>query len=43
MRNFLKVEKRKAFSNKPLNEKHKKINRIILTGFIIIIGLATLF
>jgi len=43
MRNFLKVEKRKAFSNKPLNEKHKKINRIILTGFIIIILITQFF
>ena len=43
MRKFLKVEKRKAFSNKPLNEKHKKIDWLILNGFIIIIFITQFF
>ncbi|MDW7669850.1 MAG: DUF4181 domain-containing protein [Bacillota bacterium] len=43
MRKFLKVEKKKVFSNKPLNEKHKKIDRIIRTSFIIILLITQIF
>ncbi len=43
MRNFLNVEKRKAFSYNHVNEKHKRIDRIIRTSFIIILLITQIF